>query len=142
MNVETVIGDTAYSEKDNLAYSAQNGIELVAKLHPMITQGSRKKEDEFAFNKDAGRYVCKAGHLAIRRARQGKKDQGKNQKDTVDDYIELGKQVLRDERKFNQGAGFGDDADDLPEFFRTKKLSPHDVVFDVPQRELKTVFNF
>ena len=61
---------------------------------------------------------------------------------TVDDYIELGKQVLRDERKFNQGAGFGDDADDLPEFFRTKKLSPHDVVFDVPQRELKTVFNF
>lgn len=61
---------------------------------------------------------------------------------TVDDYIELGKQVLRDERKFNQGAGFGDDADDLPEFFRTEKLSPHDVVFDVPQSELKTVFNF
>ncbi|MCM3342928.1 transposase, partial [Paenibacillus sp. MER TA 81-3] len=54
MKVETVIGDTAYSEKDNLAYSAQNEIELVAKLNPLITQGNRKKEDEFEFNKDAG----------------------------------------------------------------------------------------
>ncbi len=73
MKVETVIGDTAYSEEDNLLYSAQNEIELVAKLNPLITQGNRKKEDEFEFNKGAGRYVCKAGHLAIRRARQGKK---------------------------------------------------------------------
>lgn len=68
MSVETVIGDTAYSEKDNIAYSTEQEIELVAKLHPRITQGNRKKEDEFEFNKDAGRYVCKAGHLAIRRA--------------------------------------------------------------------------
>ena len=82
INVETVIGDTAYSGKDNLAYSAQNEIELVAKLNPLITQGNRKKEDEFEFNKDAGRYVCKAGHLATRRARQGKKGQGENQADT------------------------------------------------------------
>ncbi|EIW16113.1 IS1182 family transposase, partial [Pelosinus fermentans] len=37
MKVETVIGDTAYSEKDNLLYSAQNEIELVAKLNPLIT---------------------------------------------------------------------------------------------------------
>src|SRR5699024_9052001 len=39
-------------------------------------------EDEFEFNKDAGMYVCKAGHMAIRKARQGKKNVGKNQKDT------------------------------------------------------------
>ncbi|MBP1173073.1 hypothetical protein JOE49_000325 [Paenibacillus sp. PvR133] len=31
------------------------------------------RQDEFEFNKDAGMYVCKAGHLAIRRAREGKK---------------------------------------------------------------------
>ena len=104
MNVETVIGDTAYSEKDNLAYSAQNGIELVAKLHPMITQGSRKKEDEFAFNKDAGRYVCKAGHLAIRRARQGKKDQGKNQKDTYYFDVENCKRCPLREGCYKEGA--------------------------------------
>lgn len=82
MEVQTVIGDTAYSEKDNIAYSKENDIELVAKLNPQITQGARKKEDEFQFNKDAGMYVCKAGHMAIRKARQGKKDVGKNQVDT------------------------------------------------------------
>jgi len=79
MNVRTVIGDTAYSEKDNLIYTKTNDMELVAKLNPMITQGNRKKEDEFEFNKDAGLYVCKAGHMAIRKARQGKKGVGKNQ---------------------------------------------------------------
>lgn len=35
------------------------------KLNPVITQGNRRKEDEFEFNKDAGMYQCKAGHLAI-----------------------------------------------------------------------------
>ena len=61
---------------------------------------------------------------------------------SIDDYLEMGKQVLRDERSFNKGAGFGDEADDLPEFFRTEKLSPHDVLFDIPQKELNTLFNF
>ncbi|MGG1554959.1 IS1182 family transposase [Paenibacillus ferrarius] len=82
LEVKTVIGDTAYSEKDNLAYTKQNEIELVAKLNPLITHGTRKKEDEFLFNKDAGMYVCKAGHMAIRKARQGKKGVGANQTDT------------------------------------------------------------
>lgn len=82
MDVKTIIGDTAYSEKDNIKYTKSNNIELVAKLNPMVTQGSRKKEEEFQFNKDAGMYVCKAGHLAIRKARQGKKNRGANQTDT------------------------------------------------------------
>jgi hypothetical protein len=82
MEINTVIGDAAYSEKDNIQYTKKNEIKLVAKLNPSITQGNRKKEDEFEFNKDAGLYVCKAGHMAIRKARTGKKGQGKNQKDT------------------------------------------------------------
>ncbi|MBP1965764.1 IS1182 family transposase [Paenibacillus aceris] len=82
IDVRTVIGDTAYSEKDNLTYSKTNNIELVAKLNPQISQGGRKKEEEFEYNKDAGLYVCKAGHMAIRKARQGKKGVGKNQVDT------------------------------------------------------------
>jgi hypothetical protein len=82
MEVNTVIGDTAYSEKENIQYANQNQLQLVAKLNPNITQGIRKKEDEFEFNKDAGMYVCKAGHLAIRKARTGKKGINKNQKDT------------------------------------------------------------
>ncbi|MBP2667201.1 MAG: Aldehyde ferredoxin oxidoreductase [Firmicutes bacterium] len=61
---------------------------------------------------------------------------------TVDDYLEMGKQVLRDERSFNKSAGFGEGTDDLPEFFRTEKLPPHNTVFDVPKEDLNTVFNF
>lgn len=81
MEVETVLGDTAYSGKENLEFAKDN-FELVAKLNPNITQGTRAKEDEFEFNKDAGMYVCKAGHMAIRKARQGKKGTGINQADT------------------------------------------------------------
>lgn len=79
MTVKTVIGDAAYSEKGSIEYTKKNDIELVAKLNPAITQGGRKKEDEFEFNKDAGMFVCKAGHMATRKARQGKKGIGKNQ---------------------------------------------------------------
>jgi IS5 family transposase len=79
MKIDMVIGDTAYSEKDNIKYANANELQLVSKLNPLITQGARKKEDEFEFNKDAGMYVCKAGHMAIRRARTGTKNVGKNQ---------------------------------------------------------------
>ncbi|MBW7453165.1 transposase [Paenibacillus sepulcri] len=89
MEITTVIGDTAYSEKDNLAYSKENEIELISRLHPQISQGMRKKKDEFEFNKDAGMYVCKAGHMAIRKARQGTKGKGKNQTDTYYFDVEL-----------------------------------------------------
>ena len=82
IKVETVIGDAAYSEKGNIEYTKENEIKLVAKLNPSVTQGFRKKEDEFGFNKDAGMYVCKAGHMAIRKARQGKKGVAANQVDT------------------------------------------------------------
>jgi hypothetical protein len=89
MKIDTIIGDTAYSEKDNIQYANQNELQLISKLHPQITQGSRKKEDEFEFNKDAGMYVCKAGHMAIRKARQGKTNRGKNQADTY--YFDIDK---------------------------------------------------
>ncbi|KZL92393.1 IS1182 family transposase [Clostridium magnum] len=77
--VDDIIGDTAYSEKGNLEYVKENEITLISKLNPMVSCGSRKKEDEFQFNKDAGMFVCPAGHMAIRKARQGKKGQSKNQ---------------------------------------------------------------
>jgi hypothetical protein len=89
MDVETVIGDAAYSEKGNIEYTKENEIKLVAKLNPVVTQGNRKNEDEFEFNKDAGMYVCKAGHMAVRKARQGKKGVSKNQVDTY--YFDIEK---------------------------------------------------
>ncbi len=82
INIDTIIGDSAYSEKGNIELAEENQINLVAKLNPSVTQGFRKKEDEFQFNKDAGMYVCKAGHMAIRKAQQGKKNTSCNQVDT------------------------------------------------------------
>jgi hypothetical protein len=89
MTIDRIIGDTAYSEKDNIQYAKIEEFKLVSKLNPQITQGGRAKEDEFEFNKDAGMYVCKAGHLAVRKARTGKKNQGENQKDTY--YFDIKK---------------------------------------------------
>jgi hypothetical protein len=82
IEVDTIIGDAAYSGKENIKLSSEQNIKIVAKLNPSITQGFRKDEDKFDYNKDADMFVCPAGHLAIRKARQGKKNRGKNQTDT------------------------------------------------------------
>ncbi|MBM7650158.1 hypothetical protein JOC78_003142 [Bacillus ectoiniformans] len=78
MEIDTVIGDTAYSEKENILLTKENKLELVSKLHPNVTHGLRTKEDEFQFNKDAGMYVCKAGHMAIHKQHDERRGQGKN----------------------------------------------------------------
>lgn len=104
MAIDTVIGDTAYSEKDNIQYAKKEEFQLISKLNPQITQGGRTKEDEFEFNKDASMYVCKAGHMAIRKARTGKKNQGKNQKDTYYFDIEQCKVCPFREGCYKEGA--------------------------------------
>jgi hypothetical protein len=82
IEVDTIIGDAAYSGKENLKIADEQEIKIVARLNPSITQGFRNQENTFDYNKDAGMFVCPAGHMAIRKARQGKKYQGKNQADT------------------------------------------------------------
>lgn len=82
IEVETIIGDSAYSGKGNLELAGEQDIKIVAKMNPSIAQGFRKDEDRFDYNKDADMFVCPAGHLAIRKARQGKKNIGENQMDT------------------------------------------------------------
>lgn len=71
IEVEAVIGDGAYSEKENIQYAKNNDIKLVSKLSSTVTHGNRKNSDKFEFNKDAGMYVCKAGHMAIRKVKSG-----------------------------------------------------------------------
>jgi transposase len=78
MEIDTIIGDTAYSEKNNIRYTKEHQLTLISKLHPHITHGTRSKEDEFEFNKDAGMYVCKAGHMAVRKKYEERKGQDKN----------------------------------------------------------------
>lgn len=82
IGVDTIIGDAAYSGKENLKLTQGQNIKIVARLNPSITQGFRKDSDRFDYNKDADMFVCPAGHMAIRRARQGKKNAGENQVDT------------------------------------------------------------
>jgi hypothetical protein len=89
IDVDTIIGDGAYSGKENLKLTSEQNIKVVAKLNPSITQGCRKDEDKFDYNKDADMFVCPAGHMAIRKARQGNKNIGTNQTDTY--YFDISK---------------------------------------------------
>lgn len=89
INVDTVIGDSAYSGKNNLKLANNNNIQIVAKLNPAITQGFRKEEDKFEYNKDAAMFVCPAGHMAVRKAKQGTKNTGTNQTHTY--YFDIEK---------------------------------------------------
>jgi Transposase DDE domain./Transposase domain (DUF772). len=86
IKVKAVIGDGAYSEKDNIKYAKENKIELVSKLSKTVTHGHRKKEDEFEYNKDAQMYVCKAGHMAIKKAKVGSKKDKKGIDTRVESY--------------------------------------------------------
>jgi transposase len=106
IEVDTIIGDSAYSGKDNLELKAKDdqNIKIVAKLNPSITQGFRKDQDRFDYNKDAGMFVCPAGHLAIRKARTGKKDVGVNQLDTYYFDVEKCKTCPLRENCYKPGA--------------------------------------
>jgi aldehyde:ferredoxin oxidoreductase len=61
---------------------------------------------------------------------------------TADDVTELGKTVLKSERDFNRRAGFTEVHDRLPRYFQREALTPHNVVFDVEEKDLDTVFNW
>ena len=83
IEVEAIIGDGAYSEKDNLDYCSENNIKNVSKLSKSVTHGNGKNKDDFEYNKDAGMYVCKAGHMAIIKRKTG----NKNKNEQVESYF-------------------------------------------------------
>lgn len=80
IDVKAVIGDTAYSGKENLEKCSKENISLYAKLNPIVSKGFRKKEDEFYFNKDAGMFVCPEGHMAFRKVKSLMKNHARNEK--------------------------------------------------------------
>jgi aldehyde:ferredoxin oxidoreductase len=61
---------------------------------------------------------------------------------TADDVAALGKTVLKIERDFNKRAGFTQEHDRLPEFFKKQALAPHNTVFKVKDADLDAVFNW
>lgn len=85
IEVEAIIGDGAYSEEDNLEYCNKNNIKNVSKLSKMVTHGNSKRNDNFEYNKDAEMYVCKAGHMAIKKTHQ--KGNKNNNYSEVDNYF-------------------------------------------------------
>lgn len=87
IEVEAVIGDGAYSEKENLDYCEGNGIKNVSKLSKSVTHGNGKNKENFEFNKDAGMYVCKAGHMAIKKMKQGSKSDSNGTNTQVESYF-------------------------------------------------------
>ena len=108
MVVDTVIGDTAYSGKENLrlAGDKDRGFELISKMNPAISNGHRKEEDKFDFNKDAGMFVCPAGHMAIRKAKLGRKDVVKNQTWTYYFDVDKCKTCSRRDGCYKEGARY------------------------------------
>ena len=79
VEIDTIIGDAAYSGKENIQLARKEKVHLVSKLNPSVSKGFRNEEDAFEYNKDAGLFVCPEGHMAIRKARTGKKNQKINQ---------------------------------------------------------------
>ena len=70
LEIEAIIGDGAYSESDNLQYCEDRDIRNVSKLSHVVTHGNRSRDERFEYNKDAGMYVCRAGHMAVRKSHQ------------------------------------------------------------------------
>jgi hypothetical protein len=65
IDVDTVVADAAYSGKNNIERCDAEGVQLVAKLNPVVYAADEDKDDGFVYNKDAGTMQCPAGHLAI-----------------------------------------------------------------------------
>ena len=57
MEVTEILGDKAYSSKDNIDYCNENDIKLVSRLNSVISNGNNRDE-EYVYNKDAGTMRC------------------------------------------------------------------------------------
>ena len=81
IEVNNIVGDAAYSGSSNIKYANEKDIKLVSRLIRTPSESkSRKTELEFTFNKDAGLYVCPAGHLAKSKSIQNRGKDDKKQK--------------------------------------------------------------
>ena len=106
IQVDTVIGDRAYSGDSNLKQAQEAGYRIVAKVNPAISQGFRSESEQWEYNKDAGMYICPAGHMAIRKAKQGKKNHRWNQALTYYFDVEKCKTCALREGCYKAGAKF------------------------------------
>ncbi len=59
-----------------------------------------------------------------------------------EDITEMGKRILESEIGFNRRAGLISNYDRLPGFFKRERLRPHNVVFDISDKELDEVLEW
>jgi aldehyde:ferredoxin oxidoreductase len=59
---------------------------------------------------------------------------------TADDVLKIGTAILKTERAFNGKAGLTSAHDRLPDFMAKEPLPPHNVVFDLPDTALDSVY--
>ena len=90
VDVAAVIGDGAYSEKENIEY-AKGNFELVSRLSSTVVNGSRSKEDEFEYNKDADMFVCRAGHMAASKTKRHNKQEHRKENPRMVYYFDINK---------------------------------------------------
>jgi hypothetical protein len=90
VDIEVVVGDGAYSTKDNLEY-AEGNFELVSKISMMIAQGNRKEDETLEYNKDAKMFVCKAGHMAISKVKRHNKQDFRHENPRMVYYFDIEK---------------------------------------------------
>lgn len=74
--VDQLIGDTAYSGKDNLKELQEKTIQAIIPLNPIVHEGGAAKQEGFNYNKDADIMICPAGQASTRKAVQGSKEKG------------------------------------------------------------------
>ena len=66
IEVKEVIGDRAYSGRENIEYGHEKGIKIIAPRNMVITNSRKTKEEGFEYIKDAGTVICPMGYLAKR----------------------------------------------------------------------------
>lgn len=87
IEIEDIIGDAAYSEKENIEYTKNEDIRLISRLSKIVTHGPSRKAADFEYNKDADMYVCKSGHMSIKKTSTRPKKHAKDGQGTVESYF-------------------------------------------------------
>ena len=103
MEINDVLADTAYASKENLEYAAKKdekgkiNFKLIAKMNPIVTNGNRKEDDGFIYNKDADMMQCPEGELSYMKSTPKTPDKFGNMK--TDEFKTKSKERYKIEAK-------------------------------------------
>jgi len=105
--INEVIGDAAYSEKENLDYAKENKMTLISKLNRSVEHSNHKSKVGFEFNKDANTYQCPSGHLSSKKVNRRARKHAIDGQGDVETYyfdVEMCKICHKKEGCYKEGA--------------------------------------